>query len=228
MILSIADLYFLAWYQPMTSVARVLGISDQALIKACRRRGVQIPQRGHWARVRAGVRVTQPSPPTELSNAPDFQVMPPAEAAVVELLRLARGDASTNREAVSESIPAKEARGGTPVAQPVHPSVEALDKAARPLACGTVSSIASTSCSALAIYLTPWNEVTNLRTLLAAIQARSAELPRLQRLKVEAWLAQNLLELEARDPISQIVVAVLERPVLPDSLSQRGTVPMPT
>lgn len=51
------DLYGLVWSKPMRQVAKTFGVSDVALAKICRRLGVPVPGRGHWARVTAGQRV---------------------------------------------------------------------------------------------------------------------------------------------------------------------------
>lgn len=38
----------LVWQVPMTKIAQSLGITDVALKKACRRRAIPTPPRGHW------------------------------------------------------------------------------------------------------------------------------------------------------------------------------------
>ncbi len=51
-------LHDLVWSEPLTHVAPGLGISDVALAKICKRHGIPVPQRGHWAKLGAG----KPSP----------------------------------------------------------------------------------------------------------------------------------------------------------------------
>ena len=62
MLLKRSALHALVWSKPMTHIARDLGISDVGLAKTCRRHGVPVPPRGHWAKLAAG----KPSPQTPL------------------------------------------------------------------------------------------------------------------------------------------------------------------
>lgn len=57
-----SELYAKVWAQPMSRLARELGISDVGLAKACRRHAVPAPRRGYWAKLNAG----QSPPPTPL------------------------------------------------------------------------------------------------------------------------------------------------------------------
>lgn len=47
----------------MTKVSRRHGISDVALAKICRRLNIPVPERGYWARVAAGQKLSQPPLP---------------------------------------------------------------------------------------------------------------------------------------------------------------------
>ena len=47
-------LEFLVWSMPTTKVAELLGVSDSAISKRCKRFGVTKPARGYWASVFAG------------------------------------------------------------------------------------------------------------------------------------------------------------------------------
>src|SRR5574340_1695504 len=57
------ELYRLVWAQPAQHVARVMGVSDVALGKTCRRMGIPVPGRGYWARKAAGEQLSQPPLP---------------------------------------------------------------------------------------------------------------------------------------------------------------------
>lgn len=46
-------LHALVWAKPMTQIGKELGISDVGLAKACRRHGIPVPPRGHWAKLAA-------------------------------------------------------------------------------------------------------------------------------------------------------------------------------
>lgn len=59
-----SELYGLVWSEPMKTLAARYKISDVGLSKACRRYAVPTPERGYWAKLRAGKRVQKrPLPP---------------------------------------------------------------------------------------------------------------------------------------------------------------------
>jgi hypothetical protein len=54
-------LYDLVWSQPMSKLAKNLGVSDVAVAKACRRAGIPVPGVGYWAKVQHGKKVGRES-----------------------------------------------------------------------------------------------------------------------------------------------------------------------
>lgn len=56
-------LYQKVWERPVLVLAREIGVSDVALAKACRKAGVPLPARGHWARIKVGRTITTPALP---------------------------------------------------------------------------------------------------------------------------------------------------------------------
>lgn len=48
------ELYNLIWSEPMSKLAKILGISDVGLAKICRRLNIPRPEQGHWLRIRNG------------------------------------------------------------------------------------------------------------------------------------------------------------------------------
>ncbi len=56
------ELYRRVWSKPMTENAREMGISDVALKKRCKAFGIPTPERGRWAKLRAGKSVPEPAP----------------------------------------------------------------------------------------------------------------------------------------------------------------------
>lgn len=69
--ISRADLYELVWAKPMRTLAPEFGVSDVALRKACVKARVPVPERGYWARLKAGkpaIRVELPPRPPGLSE----------------------------------------------------------------------------------------------------------------------------------------------------------------
>lgn len=49
------DLYILVWRMPTTQVAKLLGVSDVAVAKRCKKLNVPKPTRGYWAKVHSGL-----------------------------------------------------------------------------------------------------------------------------------------------------------------------------
>ena len=52
------QLYAQVWQQPLTHIARDLGISDVGLRKVCKRHAIPTPPAGHWAKLAHGKPVT--------------------------------------------------------------------------------------------------------------------------------------------------------------------------
>jgi hypothetical protein len=57
------QLYELVWSQPVTKLAKTLGISDVGLAKVCRRANIPVPQRGYWAKITAALPAARPELP---------------------------------------------------------------------------------------------------------------------------------------------------------------------
>lgn len=57
------ELYELVWSEPISVIAKRVAMSDVGLAKACRRADVPIPERGYWAKRKAGKPVVQPALP---------------------------------------------------------------------------------------------------------------------------------------------------------------------
>ena len=52
-------LYNEVWSEPMTTVSKRYGMSDNGLRKHCKTLGIPLPSLGYWARVKAGQKVTR-------------------------------------------------------------------------------------------------------------------------------------------------------------------------
>jgi hypothetical protein len=48
------DLEYLVWSYPTTEVAKILGVSDVAVSKRCKKLSISKPPRGYWAKIKAG------------------------------------------------------------------------------------------------------------------------------------------------------------------------------
>lgn len=61
-----AEMYELVWAEPMTQLAKEMGVSDVALHKICKRHNIPKPPRGYWAKLATGKVVKQtPLPASE-------------------------------------------------------------------------------------------------------------------------------------------------------------------
>lgn len=83
------------WREPLSAVARQLGLSASGLAKICDRTAIPYPTRGHWGKAKAG---RAPSPPQ----------LPSAPSGVEDILRIAPGQAIARR--VSPRLPLEERR----------------------------------------------------------------------------------------------------------------------
>jgi hypothetical protein len=63
------QLYQLVWSESIKRQSKQIGISDVAIAKHCRKLNVPVPERGYWAKLQAGQRVTKPPlPPRDLGT----------------------------------------------------------------------------------------------------------------------------------------------------------------
>jgi hypothetical protein len=80
--LSREDLYERVWAEPMIKVAAEFGVSGTALKKTCNRYGIPTPERGYWAKLAHGKRVTKdPLPKLKNGRGGEIQVHPTRAAA---------------------------------------------------------------------------------------------------------------------------------------------------
>ncbi|WP_137188393.1 hypothetical protein [Pseudomonas asiatica] len=56
------QLFEMVWERPVLIVAKEIGVSDVGLSKACRKAGITLPTRGHWAKPESK-RPRRPKPP---------------------------------------------------------------------------------------------------------------------------------------------------------------------
>lgn len=65
------DLYKMVWERPVLVIAKEIGVSDVTVAKACRKAGIPLPSRGHWAIVKAGRTVKMAPLPKAKSGQPE-------------------------------------------------------------------------------------------------------------------------------------------------------------
>lgn len=72
------ELYDLVWSEPMIKVAARFGISGRGLAKACEKAGIPVPERGYWAKIQAGHKITKPALPAAVIGVTDrITITPP-------------------------------------------------------------------------------------------------------------------------------------------------------
>lgn len=99
------QLYALVWEKPMTKLAIELGISDVGLAKACRRNGIPVPPRGHWAKLAAGkISPTIPLPNPEIDITVKLILVDAAERAKDKAIAENKRKAFEKRKAAMESV----------------------------------------------------------------------------------------------------------------------------
>jgi hypothetical protein len=70
---TVAELFEKVWQTPMVKLAHEIGVSDVAVAKACRKAGIPLPGRGHWAKSEKQ-RQRTPKPP-QVEGKVRFQVL---------------------------------------------------------------------------------------------------------------------------------------------------------
>jgi hypothetical protein len=60
------QLFEMVWERPVLIIAKEIGVSDVGLSKACRKAGITLPTRGHWAKP-ASKRTRRPKPPASVT-----------------------------------------------------------------------------------------------------------------------------------------------------------------
>lgn len=86
------SLYDKVWQQPMTELAKELGVSSSYLARVCTRLNVPRPERGYWAKLASGKAVYRPALP---------------EAGPEDELEWAKGDFQSERKHATPQPPAK-------------------------------------------------------------------------------------------------------------------------
>ena len=128
-----SELYAAVWAEPMSTLARRLGMSDSGLIKACRRDNIPTPGRGYWAQLAAG-RPVAPVPLPLADGDPEvtFPRVGPAPMAAkrpafLALMSRLGQDADSLADAPSAAEPPEVSddtrAAATPAAAPITPTV---------------------------------------------------------------------------------------------------------
>ena len=94
------ELYQQVWSEPITTLAMRYGLSGVGFAKRCRRAGVPIPGRGHWAAVKAGKRVRIPDLPKVRPGQEPMRILVARDSAEL----LATSQMKQIRQSIKESV----------------------------------------------------------------------------------------------------------------------------
>ncbi|KTB62500.1 MULTISPECIES: hypothetical protein [Pseudomonas] len=70
---TVVELFEKVWQTPMVKLAHEIGVSDVAVAKACRKAGIPLPGRGHWAK--SEKQRQRKSKPPQVDGKVRFQVL---------------------------------------------------------------------------------------------------------------------------------------------------------
>lgn len=71
------QVFKMVWSEPITTIAKRVGISDVAVAKKCRAAGIPLPERGYWAKKEAGKPVSKAFLPTRALGQSDQVALGP-------------------------------------------------------------------------------------------------------------------------------------------------------
>lgn len=101
-------LYELVWNEPISTLSDRFGYSDVGFSKLCRKHGIPLPARGHWARVKAGQKIRQPPLPPAKSKQGEL-LLKPLPQKDQELRGALRAQQAVARRSISPEAVAAEA-----------------------------------------------------------------------------------------------------------------------
>ncbi|MDG0853859.1 MULTISPECIES: hypothetical protein [Roseateles] len=200
--LTCPDLFALVWHTPLTRLAAVAGVSDVAVKKWLRKRGIPTPARGHWAKVQAGLVVPRPQMPTMWPNVAPVKISVAGQDELEAMLRDARAAMTTCDRA--ESANKSEESASTQQKFQIRPPNGASQTLGDPNSGGSVSILDQIDFEAISAQQRKVDAILRIGEC-------SAHLDDLDRLKVEAWLAQARLELEKNDPARILIQRLTNR-----------------
>src|SRR5258708_20333478 len=96
-------LFDLVWSQPMSKIAKNLGVSDVAVAKACRRAEIPVPGVGYWAKVQHGKKVSRELLSPRKQGASDTVTITPVTSDSAPLLLPSDVQRSVDYEATLEA-----------------------------------------------------------------------------------------------------------------------------
>lgn len=111
------SLYDLVWSQPISKLAETYGYSDVGFAKLCRKLGIPLPSRGHWARLKPGRAVKQPPLPAAKQHEQKYVCLLPLSELERLELRSRRERAATIRGSISPESVSIEAERLHPLAK---------------------------------------------------------------------------------------------------------------
>ncbi len=163
------DLYVQVWAAPMLEVAKKYDVSDVALAKTCKKLGVPVPGRGHWARVAAGRAIKTPPLPPRAKDVPEeIHVWRRASRKAAQAIR-----SEVREQADAERQPEASIAVAESLDKP-HPLVASAAKLLRKAKVGDDGRVACRSEPCLDIVVSPALLERALRIMDALVKALAA------------------------------------------------------
>lgn len=91
------ELYDLVWSEPMTTICKRFGLSDNGLRKRCKSMNIPTPPLGYWAKLKYGKQVTPLPFQQEETNATQSTTLQEAKEPKVNAARKSKVDDNTAR-----------------------------------------------------------------------------------------------------------------------------------
>lgn len=209
-LLTRAEVYCLVWSRPAVHIARLLNISGGSLARSCRRRGIPMPDRSYWQRVKAGqVLARLPLEPVETE-------LPMPWACTPELARLlaefgmprlaftasasdigpAEGEGPVETAAI-DSVNTEPKDGTNPNAGFVAPSPQAAP--------GDIWQRCDAPIDMARVWLAQERELDGLEQLCVELEETAQLQPAAVRAAMRAWVAKVREHIDASRPIADFI-----------------------
>ena len=104
------ELYDLVWSEPMTTICRRFGLSDNGLRKRCKSMNIPTPPLGYWAKLKYGKQVTPLPFQQEETNATQSTTLQEAKEPKVEMEKSVNPYKQREQEICSGDISLKDKR----------------------------------------------------------------------------------------------------------------------
>lgn len=209
-LLSREAVYCLVWNRPAIAVAALFGISSGSLARSCRLRGIPMPDRGYWQRLKAGQSLARPP---LLAVEVELPMPWTATAGVTEILSEIRSQENTPR-VQTKAVAVEPSRHAS---QPVrHSGLDSVRRSSSPAPGATQVPATQPVLHArwqrddppIAMakeWLTWEHEAARLERLCARVERQSLVHPAEVKSVMQAWVASVRRQIELDQPMANFI-----------------------